>query len=535
MWIIVGICMWILLFVMFSSSQILASAQEQPRVLITFDEGVSHDDVLMMQNLVDHFSVKSEIQALLDVSENDLNAYDYTIFLDSGSVQFRKKAEKALGTVDQPLMWIGAGDPNKMHHVHTIHYQSQTYHGQNVPIYHLERNEEMQIYALASDGAQEWVLAAQEENRWMIASKQFFGIIGLVQADLLHDFFETNQTKHHPAFIKIDGVHPQSDPEQLRKIAEMFERNRTPYIVAVTPMYVDPTQGIRVALHDRPQVVQALRDMTERGVSILLHGFTHQYGNSITGNGYEFWDAARNQPIANEQQVIEEKLNKGIAYLVKHELYPIGFVPPLNVMSELGYDIASQYFSTLVGRVQVSDENYLKQQTIPFELKENKYGMHVIPETVGRFNGQPGDRQVMMSRLQHMLIVRNSVVGVTFQADMPIEQMEELLTIFREAPVDVMDFRDHAYTVHTDFVVLNNSGDGFIDVAITDEAQFSSLNQPTERGRTLLALGTRYFTWALAVLVAVFVLMFVMFIFILKRKRRIRLFDETEMVEHVQR
>ena len=36
------------------------------------------------------------------------------------------------------------------------------------------------------------------------------------------------------------------------------------------------------------------------GGSIIIHGYTHAYRYSETGEGFEFWDAKADQPITSE-------------------------------------------------------------------------------------------------------------------------------------------------------------------------------------------------------------------------------------------
>lgn len=37
--------------------------------------------------------------------------------------------------------------------------------------------------------------------------------------------------------------------------------------------------------------------MQDDGAAIIMHGYTHQFYDSETGEGFEFWDVKTDQPI----------------------------------------------------------------------------------------------------------------------------------------------------------------------------------------------------------------------------------------------
>ena len=76
----------------------------------------------------------------------------------------------------------------------------------------------------------------------------------------------------------------------------MFSRRGVPFMVGVIPFFVDPGEGIRLSLSDKPDLVDALQYMVRNGGTIVMHGVTHQY-KGTTATDFEFWDDNTNGPI----------------------------------------------------------------------------------------------------------------------------------------------------------------------------------------------------------------------------------------------
>ena len=59
-----------------------------------------------------------------------------------------------------------------------------------------------------------------------------------------------------------------------------------------------------------------------------------------------------------EKEYTESKITSGMQELVKFGLYPLAFEAPHYTMSQNGYQILSEHFSTYVGQVQLSDMDW---------------------------------------------------------------------------------------------------------------------------------------------------------------------------------
>ena len=72
-----------------------------------------------------------------------------------------------------------------------------------------------------------------------------------------------------------------------------------PYMITVIPVYKDPDTGKIIHLKDKPELVDLLRSMQDDGAAIIMHGYTHQFYDSETGEGFEFWDVKQINQFAN--------------------------------------------------------------------------------------------------------------------------------------------------------------------------------------------------------------------------------------------
>lgn len=123
----------------------------------------------------------------------------------------------------------------------------------------------------------------------------------LVFSDLLFDALAPATATRHRGLVRIEDVGPDADPAQLRRIADYLYSKKVPFSVATYPVYRDPRgvahNGVNTTIYmrQRPLVVSALKYMQARGGTIIMHGYTHQYGtlpnpyDGQSGNDFEFY------------------------------------------------------------------------------------------------------------------------------------------------------------------------------------------------------------------------------------------------------
>ncbi|WP_187274342.1 DUF2334 domain-containing protein [Paenibacillus sp. N3.4] len=125
------------------------------------------------------------------------------------------------------------------------------------------------------------------------------------------------------ALIRLEDVGPggyyESAESQMKllAIADYLYLHSVPFHVAVIPRFVDPERGIDNAMGNPYNAIsvrflQMLRTFCVRGASLGMHGYTHQYGQSISGEGFEFAFAGCKQDCPPEDS--QESLSTMIQF-----------------------------------------------------------------------------------------------------------------------------------------------------------------------------------------------------------------------------
>ncbi|MCM3002931.1 polysaccharide deacetylase family protein [Priestia koreensis] len=258
----------------------------------------------------------------------------------------------------------------------------------------------------------EQLLMAQKGKDYYLATESFYDPIGQFVGEKLFSFFGKKPTGTHKVYLRLEDVHPMYDPEVLKQAADYLKKKDIPYMIAVIPLYINPKTHEVIHMSDSPKLVKVLQYMQDNGATIVLHGYRHQYKDEETGEGFEFWDVKRDEPIltsrnddvkgrkdfettadyrgylkkgeAFERKYVENAMQSGIEELVTHKLYPLAFEAPHYAMSQTGYDVLSKHFSTYVGQTQVTDLTWTGQYA-PLNESQPTFlnGMTLLPETIG--------------------------------------------------------------------------------------------------------------------------------------------------------
>ena len=265
-------------------------------------------------------------------------------------------------------------------------------------------------------------------------------------AEKLHDILGQEHKEFHPALIRIEDVDPTEDPNSIRKIADLLHGEGVPFLVAVVPLYVDPGNNVRIALSDKPDMVDALRYAEQHGGTIVMHGVTHQY-HGVTTNDYEFWDGAANKPITNDNAAyVQQKLEIGVQELMRNGIYPVAWETPHYGASEIDYAAIGKVFSTVVEqRMLMNDLNY--SQFFPYEIKKDMFGEKIIPENLGYVplgSNQEEEQAVkdIIEGARINLYVRDGYATAFFHPFMPIHLLKEIVEGIKGLGYTFVSLRD---------------------------------------------------------------------------------------------
>lgn len=375
----------------------------------------------------------------------------------------------------------------------------------------------------------------------------------LFVADSLFDFFGVEAASGHVGYIRLEDINPSSDPALVKEVGTYLLNREIPILLAVIPIYTDPDNGEIIRFTDRPELVDALRELEARGATVIAHGYTHQYRSSETGEGFEFWDVENNQPVLsppdetppklkgresfasesaytlylntlleNEATYIHSKLSNSIHELVSLGLHPLGFEAPHYTMSHSGYALTSNYFTNVFGQVQWSNSNWEVMGSTPYMSKPSLlHGMTLYPETIGYVRTDiPRPVDEMRRALDETLIVRESMIGAFYHPYIGTEHLQEVVELMESVPgFTWLDLRARDEHVQTADVSIQTEHGGLV---LQDDRN-------TILNRLRLVMPQSFLEQALTALASItllFVLAFLTYTLFLRAQRKKRLFKE---------
>lgn len=316
-----------------------------------------------------------------------------------------------------------------------------------------------QILAYQSNGKQQIPFALQLKNLWYIAKLDFRENNVIVTADLLHDFLGIPHHQVHRAFIRIEDVHPLRDSIKLKEIADFLFEEKVPFMVALIPVYVN-NKGQKITMADRPEFVEAVKYMVQKGGTVILHGYTHQTHQEETGIGFEFWDKERDKPLlTNNSLYVKNRLELAMLECLSNGITPLGFEPPHYGMSQEGYKVLRENFSTLVAGIQTSDKGF-STTTFPYLIGENPYMSSVIPENLSYINLQSKDPVYPpLQKAASITGVRDGVAGAFFHPYLDIKYLRQLVHGLKAQGYTFIDLKKGDHWVKTQYTrVINKEG-----------------------------------------------------------------------------
>ncbi|MEU1073784.1 MULTISPECIES: polysaccharide deacetylase family protein [unclassified Streptomyces] len=281
--------------------------------------------------------------------------------------------------------------------------------------------------------------------------------------DMLFDALAPGTAARHRAMFRLEDISPDSDPAQLRAMADYLYSQHIPYGINVIPVYTDPngvySNGVAqtVTLAQRPQVVSALKYMLARGAVLMEHGYTHQYGTTdnpytaVTGDDFEFYrahvDASDNVvydgPVAQDSTAwAQSRVNSGLAGFTLAGLpRPQLWTTPHYAGSATDYRVFAQNYSarlerslyfagTLTGGT--ADPNRFIGQFFPYVVND-VYGTKVLPENIGNYepvaqNNHPARFPAdLVASARANLAVRDGFASFFYHPYYPVQPLKDTI------------------------------------------------------------------------------------------------------------
>jgi uncharacterized protein YdaL len=291
----------------------------------------------------------------------------------------------------------------------------------------------------------------------------------LAFSDLLFDALAQDnkaaaQSERHRALVRIEDVGPDADPAELTAIADYLSAQNVPFSVAVYPRYRDP-KGVNnngkaqdYTLAQKPKVVAALKYMVAKGGTLLVHGYTHQYGNvanpydGVSANDFEFYTAhidANNNvvydgPVANDSATwaAGRMLSAELTFAAAGLAMPTTFEFPHYAGSAADYAAANTLFAKrydrglyFPGALTGAKPDYSRMfgQFFPYSVRD-VYGTTVIPENLGNvepepFNNHPARLPAdILASSDRNLVVRDGMASFFYHPYLGTDYLKQLVT-----------------------------------------------------------------------------------------------------------
>ncbi|MBU2663900.1 polysaccharide deacetylase family protein [Actinoplanes bogorensis] len=288
----------------------------------------------------------------------------------------------------------------------------------------------------------------------------------LAFADLLFDSLGTTGVarEQHRALVRIEDVGPDSDPAELKAVADYLSSQSVPFTVAVYPRYRDP-KGVNnggkaqdYTLLNKPKVVAALKYMQSKGGTLLMHGYTHQYGNvanpydGVSANDFEFYmahvDSANNViydgPVPGDSAAwtTSRVVASGLVFAAAGLGTPTIFEFPHYAGSAVDYQTINSIFGLRYDRglyfpgvLTGAKYDYSRQfgQFFPYVVRD-VYGSVVIPENIGNvepesFNNHPARLPSdLLASAERNLVVRDGVASFFYHPYLGTDYLKQVVT-----------------------------------------------------------------------------------------------------------
>ncbi|HEX9998929.1 MAG TPA: polysaccharide deacetylase family protein [Actinoplanes sp.] len=291
----------------------------------------------------------------------------------------------------------------------------------------------------------------------------------LAFADLLFNSLGSTSVERHRGLVRIEDVGPDSDPAELTVIADYLSAQKVPFTVAVYPRYRDP-KGVNnggkaedYTLAQKPKVVAALKYMQNKGGTLLMHGYTHQFGSApnpydgVSANDFEFFTAHVNAansviydgPVAGDSAAwaTARMVSSAQAFRAAGLAVPTIFEPPHYAASAVDYQAINTAFGKRYDRglyfpgvLTGAKFDYTRQfgQFFPYTVRD-VYGSVVVPENIGNiepeaFNNHPARLSAdLIASAKRNLVVRDGVASFFYHPYLGTDHLKQVVTGIKAA------------------------------------------------------------------------------------------------------
>lgn len=459
------------------------------KVLIIYDskkETAYNRDILkIMRTLLGRFSSDIELLQLSSYDKEINKNYYSHIFIvginenSYGNDKKTKDLISSLNLYKGTICWLGYGIENLLEHkkynldylgktnnIVSVNYKGKSYNLDENYVFNIVESKDTSNKVIGSidDTLNKYPYIINDKNLFYVSKLDLDGVLFYIFCDSLNDIFNFKTFNKGSIFVRIEDVHAFRDPKDLVKIADYLSSKNIPFTIALIPAYVNPKNHKITTLSESPEIVKAIKYMQDKGGTVILHGYTHQYKKkAVSGEGYEFWDGKKDAPLKENMKIfVKDRVLSGLRICIENGIYPLAFEAPHYAMESDGYRELKKYFSTYMGQHQNNDKKF-STNTYPYVIRDTEEFNVLIPENLGYID--PEDKltfQNIKENLDKVSIVRGFSGGFFFHSYLNIEYLKNTIEYLEKQNIEFMDLRDFDNWVKVDEVQIRNNGDEII-------------------------------------------------------------------------
>ncbi|MBK7630621.1 MAG: DUF2334 domain-containing protein [Ignavibacteriales bacterium] len=484
---------FLILLISFLSLQIFGENNYKQKGVLVVVQGTSEltnlamGDGRQLAQLLGHFNTITDVIGVDEYKSSSINNYDYIFYIgfylnNSVPITFLNDIVKT----NKPTTWINTGFIEFSNKINTLdlfgfkvtkldtasmfdlvksNNKSFTKGEGNINMIEISDYNKVEIIATAisSKKKHEVPYIVKSNNLVYIADSPFAYANStdryLLFADYLHEILNEQHEESHTAIVRIEDVTPLDDPDKIRDITDYLSERGIPFLIGVVPFYVDPIEGIRISLSEKPDMADALRYAEINGGTIVMHGITHQY-KDVTASDFEFWDANLNLPIQDEKaNLISRKIEMGLSEYSKNGLHPLLWETPHYTASNIFYETISNYFSSAIEqRLSIENPDYC--QFFPYIIYKDLYGQKIYPENLGYIPLNLDPKEVKKSVVEILsgakanLNVRDGFASFFFHSFLDIDILKELIDEIEKMGYTFLNLKDEINSVKSKKQIL---------------------------------------------------------------------------------
>lgn len=511
------------------------------KVLIIYDskkETAYNRDILnIMRTLLGRFSSDIELLKLSNYDgEINKNYYSHIFILGINENSYNndkntKNLISSLNSYKGTICWLGYGIENLLEHkkynldyvgktnnIVSVNYRGKSYNLDEHYVFNIVESKDTsnKVIGNINDTLNKYPYIINDKNLFYVSKLDLDGVLFYIFCDSLNDIFNIKTFDKGRIFVRIEDVHAFREPKNLVEIADYLSSKNIPFTIALIPAYVNPKNHKVITLSESPEIVKAIKYMQDKGGTVILHGYTHQYKKEeVSGEGYEFWDGKKDEPLKENMKIfVKDRVLNGLRVCIENGIYPLAFEAPHYAMESEGYKELKKYFSTYMGQHQNNDKKF-STNTYPYIIRDTEEFNIFIPENLGYID--PEDKftfQNIKENLNKLSIVRGFSGGFFFHSYLNIEYLKNTIEYLEKQNIEFMNLRDFNNWVKVDEIQIRNNGD---EIIVNYDKDLDEITKSDTRFKSISNI-SKVLIFIVSISVLIFVIIFIYFKIIDKKK-----------------